>query len=118
MKRIYYLSTCSTCKNILREKDTSGFEMVDIKKQAIEADVLDKIAEKSGSYKHFFNTRAQKLKDLTPEMRPVSEKDIRKLILSDYTYLRRPLVIADDIIVAGSDKHALQQIEQLFSSMT
>ena len=45
MKKIYYLSTCSTCAAILKETGIAkkGFEMQDIKTEKITAKQLDEM---------------------------------------------------------------------------
>ena len=43
MKKVYYLSTCSTCKRIMSELDLTDFEQQDIKSQSITSVQLEEI---------------------------------------------------------------------------
>ena len=44
----------------------------------------------------------------------LGETDYRQLILSDYTFLKRPVIIIDQRIFIGSDKNTLQQLKEHF----
>jgi arsenate reductase len=49
MKRVFYLSTCSTCQRIIKSLTLpSDIVLVDIKKTPITAVELDFIAQKTG----------------------------------------------------------------------
>ena len=114
MHRIYYLSTCDTCKKILQLINIEKFELIDVKQKHIEEAVLDKVAQQLGSYNSLLNTRAQKLKSLPPDEKPATESEYKKLILSDYTFLKRPLIIADEDLFAGNDKFTITQLVSKF----
>ena len=51
--------------------------------------------------------RAQKLKEMTDDKKPVKEADFKKLILKEYTFLKRPAAIIDGEIIVGNDKIAV-----------
>ena len=42
----------------------------------------------------------------------LAEKDYRKLILEEYTFLKRPVVIINDKILIGSDKKNVEALKQ------
>jgi antitoxin (DNA-binding transcriptional repressor) of toxin-antitoxin stability system len=51
MKRIYHLSTCDNCRKLIKAFNPSAdFELVDIKTNSIDAQTLDFLKEKVGSY--------------------------------------------------------------------
>ena len=61
MKRIYHLSSCNTCQRIIKELNPSKeVELIDIKKENIDAKTLDWLKEKVGSYEQLFSRRAVK----------------------------------------------------------
>jgi arsenate reductase (glutaredoxin) len=113
MRKIYFLSTCDTCKKILKTLNTENAELVDVRYTPITEDELDSAAQISGSYESLFNKRAQKLKIMKSEEKPVSEADFRKLILSDYTFMKRPLAFIDNQVIAGNDKDTVTKLIQL-----
>lgn len=103
MNKGFYLSTCSTCTRILKELDLpQGFELQDIKQKNISEEELDEAAGIIGSYLHLFNTRAQKLKERSIDPKSLKESELRKLILEEYTFLKRPVFIFNDAVFAGN----------------
>ena len=55
MKKIYYLSTCSTCNRIIKELNLSNdFEFQDIKSTKITEAQLNEMAKMSGSFESLF----------------------------------------------------------------
>lgn len=76
--------------------------MQDIKTQPITAEQLDEMKKLAGSYEALFSRVALKYKTLDPK--PATEKEYRKLILSEYTFLKRPVAIIGDQIFIGNSK--------------
>jgi len=102
MKRIYHLSTCDNCRKLIKAFNPSAdFELVDIKTNSIDASTLDFLKEKVGSYEALFSKRAVKYKTLNLKDKNLSELDFRKLILEEYTFLKRPVLIDDEKVVVG-----------------
>ena len=102
MKRIYHLSSCDNCRKLIKTFNPSAdFELVDIKTNSIDAPTLDLLKEKVGSYEAIFSKRAIKYKSLGLKDKNLSEDDFRKLILEEYTFLKRPVLIDGDKVVVG-----------------
>ena len=114
MKKIYYLSTCSTCSAIIEEVGISSkdFEMQDIKTEKITAKQLDEMKKMAGSYEALFSRRAMKYKELGLKNKRLTEKDYRNYILEEYTLLKRPVVIIDDKIFTGSEKKTVEGLKK------
>ena len=110
MNKIYYLSSCSTCVRIINELgiNESNFEMQDIKKQNINEQQLDAIAKKVGSYEKLFSKRAMKYKALGLKDKNLQEKDFRKYMLEEYTFLSRPFIIIDGEPFIGNSKKVVE----------
>ena len=109
MRKIYHLSTCSTCQRIIKELNgAAGFEMQDIKEENIEANVLDDLASKLGSYEALFSKRAMKYRSLGLNEMNLSDSDIRKWILKEYTFLKRPVIFIDDEVFVGNAKKTVE----------
>ncbi len=106
MKKIYHLSTCSTCQAIIKETkpEKKGFLLQDIKSEKITPAQLDEMKKLAGTYEALFSRRALKYKEMGLKDKKLEEKDYRKLILDEYTFLKRPVVILDKSIFAGSEK--------------
>jgi arsenate reductase len=112
MKKIYCLSTCSTCARILDEigAEKKGFSLQDIKTEKITPAQLDEMKEKAGSYEALFSRRALKYKELGLKDKHLSEKDYRKLILDEYTFLKRPVALVGGKIFVGSEKKTVEAL--------
>lgn len=110
MKRIYHLSSCSTCQRILKEINPSAdVELIDIKVQNIDAETLDWIKSKVGSYEALFSKRAMKFKSLGLNQMQLTEADYRKYMLEEYTFLKRPFIIFGEQVFIGN---AAKEVEK------
>lgn len=109
MKKIYHLSTCKTCQRVIAElSGGAGFELQDIKTEAITSDQLSEMYELAGSYEALFSRRAMKYRSMGLHEIELDEADYRKYILEEYTFLKRPVIIIDDAIFIGSAKKQVQ----------
>lgn len=116
MQKIYYLSTCSTCARILKEwgKGIRSFELQDIKTQPITPAQLDEMKKLSGSYESLFSRIALKYRALKLGEKNLGEKDYRKYILEEYTFLKRPVLInGSNIFIGNSPKNVAAAKESL-----
>lgn len=114
MKKIYYLSTCSTCNRIIKDLGLeSSFEYQDIKTNKITEAQLDQMAKMSGSYESLFSRRAMKFKALGLGNKDLSENDIKSLILDEYTFLKRPVIIIGENIFVGNAKKTIEAAAEL-----
>ena len=103
MKKLYYLKSCGTCLRIIKELGgLEGFVFQNIKEQNIDAAELDALARKVGSYEQLFSKRAMKYKSLGLAQKQLSEKDYRKYILEEYTFLKRPVIVSGDQVFVGN----------------
>ncbi len=114
MKKIYCLSTCSTCSRILGEigAEEKGFALQDIKTERISPQQLDELKEKVGSYEALFSRRSLKYKELGLKDQVLTEKDYRKLILEEYTFLKRPVVLLGRQVFVGSEKKTVAALKE------
>lgn len=116
MKKIYHLESCSTCKRIIKELNNGkGFELQNIKAEKITAAQLDELAKMAGSYEALFSRRAMKYRELGLQDKTLDEKDYRKLILEEYTFLKRPVIIIGDDIFIGNAKKTIEAAKQLLN---
>lgn len=104
MKKIYHLSSCSTCKRIMSELPMESFEKQDIKTQAITEDQLDEMKNLAGSYEALFSRVAMKYRSMGLNEMDLKEDDYRRYILQEYTFLKRPVFLIDGQIFIGNSK--------------
>jgi arsenate reductase len=112
MKKVYFLKTCDTCKRILKEVNTDGFELQNIKENSITASQLEEIYALSGSYEALFNKRARLYASLGLKDKNLSENDFKKHLLEEYTFLKRPVFIVDEDIFIGNSKKVIESLKE------
>jgi len=115
MKKIYYLSTCDTCKRIisdlgLKEK---GFVFQDIKTEKITSEQLEEIKNLAGSYEALFSRVARKYKELGLSKQNLSETDYKTYILEEYTFLKRPVICIENKVFVGNTKSVIEAVKQV-----
>lgn len=110
MRKIYYLSSCDTCKRILGQiPNLETFELQDIKKEPVTADQLQELYTTVGSYEKLFNKRAQLYKTRGLKDQNLIEEDYKNLILEQYTFLNRPVIVIDEAIFVGNSKKVVEE---------
>jgi arsenate reductase (glutaredoxin) len=115
MKKIYHLGNCTTCQVIIKETkiDKAGFDMQDIKFEKITPVQIDAMKKMAGSYEALFSRRAMKYKEMGLKDKALTEKDYRQLILDEYTFLKRPVVIINEKIFIGSEKKNVAELKKV-----
>lgn len=106
-KKVYYLSTCGTCKRIMNEVGVGeDFEQQNIKTEKITNEQLEEMQQLAGSYEALFSRVSRKYKELGLKDKTLTEDDYKKFILDEYTFLKRPVfIIGDEIFIGNSKKN-------------
>ncbi|MFT6865284.1 MAG: arsenate reductase [Cyclobacteriaceae bacterium] len=113
MKKIYYLSTCSTCQRIMKDLAIGAdFIRQDIRSEKITGEQLDEMKNLSGSYEALFSRVALKYKSLGLKDKQLREEDYQNYILEEYTFLKRPVFIIDNEIFIGNSKKNVEAVIQ------
>jgi len=111
LKKVYHLSTCSTCKRIISELGIGEeFQYQDIKNELITEKQLDNMKSLAGSYESLFSRTARKYRELGLKEQKLSETDYKSYILAEYTFLKRPVFIVDKEIFIGNSKKTIEAI--------
>lgn len=113
MKKIYHLSNCGTCQRILNEvPKLKSFELQDIKAEPLTPKQLDELKEMAGNYEALFSKIAMKYRSMGLNEMKLTEKDYRKYILEEYTFLKRPtIVIGKQVFVGSAPKTVKAMVE-------
>ena len=111
MKKVYFLKTCDTCRRILNEVNTEGFELQNIKENPVNETQLAEMYALSGSYEELFNKRARLYKSMDLKNQDLSEDDYKKYLLEEYTFLKRPVFIVDKEIYIGNSKKVIESLK-------
>jgi len=115
MKKIYYLKTCDTCKRILKQISLDGFELQEIKTQPITVKQLEEMHGLSKTYEALFSRRSKKYAAMDLKNQILTEKDYKQLILEEYTFLKRPVILVDDTIFIGNAKKNVEALLKFFN---
>ena len=119
MKSVYFLSTCSTCQRILKLLNLpSDISLIDIKQTNIDGEALDKIAGMAGSYEQLFSKKAMKYKALGYVKLSLSKIEYRNIILEEYTFLRRPVIVYDEFFSIGNSKEEVNKAIAFFENLS
>ena len=112
MKKIYHLKTCDTCKRILNQLNLNGVDLQEIKTELITIKQLEEMYVLSKSYEALFSKRAKKYKEMDLKNQTLSEDDYKQLILSEYTFLKRPVAIIDEKIFIGNFQKNIEALKK------
>ena len=114
MKKAFTLPTCKTCQRIFDDinPELKGCEIVNIKESGISPADLDAMKNLTGSYEALFSRRAMKFRSLGLAEKSLSERDYRTLILGEYTFLKRPVFLFDDLVTVGSRKTEVEKARE------
>ncbi|MBX2979461.1 MAG: hypothetical protein KF905_09215 [Flavobacteriales bacterium] len=100
---IYHLANCGTCQRILKEiPNLKKFTLREIKSEPITAKEIDELKKLAGSYEALFSRVAMKYRSMGLNEMTLTEKDYRKYILEEYTFLKRPTMVIGEQIFIGS----------------
>lgn len=115
MKKVYYLSTCNTCKRIMNDlKIGDDFVQQDIKTTPITEQQLAEMKNLAGSYEALFSRVARKYKELGLKDQELGEEDYRRYLLEEYTFLKRPVFIIGDKIFIGNSKKTVEALVEAY----
>jgi arsenate reductase len=91
------------------------FELQDIKVENIDANTLDWLKEKVGSYEALFSKKAMKFRSMGLHEKQLTEDDYRNYLLQEYTFLKRPFIINEDEVFIGNAKSEIAAAKESFS---
>jgi arsenate reductase len=88
----------------------------EIKSNPITPEELEEIKKHFSSYEELFNKRAVKFRSI--DSSSFDDTDYKKLLLSDYTFLKRPVLLFDDKAFSGNSKAVVTQMSLYLESAT
>jgi len=110
LKKIYHLKTCSTCAKILKQiPHLETFVLQDIKTEPMTEAHFMEMHKMAGSYEALFSRYATLYKERGLKDKPLTEADYKSLILEHYTFLKRPVIIAEDKIFIGNKPKTVEE---------
>jgi arsenate reductase len=115
MRKIYHLSSCSTCQKIIKDLKLKkkNFVFQDIKTEKITSPQLNEMIEMAGSIDPLFSTKAIKYRELGLKDKKLTANEKKNFILDEYTFLKRPAIIIDSEIFIGSSPETISQVRSI-----
>ncbi len=95
---------------ILKQLPADKFQLIDIKTHPLHVNQLEHLKALAGSYEALFSRKAKKYKEMDLKSQNLSETDYRRLLLDEYTFLKRPVIIIEQEIFVGSEKKNLEKL--------
>jgi arsenate reductase len=93
-------------------KPGKDFVMQDIKTEPITPLQIDEMKKMAGSYEALFSRIALKFRGWGLNKMKLNEKDYRKYILEEYTFLKRPVFIVGDKIFIGNSPKNIAAVKE------
>ena len=93
-------------------KPLEGFQLQDIKTEAISPLQLEQMKELAGSYEALFSKRARMFKEKGLADKTLTEPDFKHWILQHYTFLKRPVIISGSDIFIGNSKKTVEAAKE------
>lgn len=112
--KVWYLSTCSTCRRILQEVDLndSNAELINIKTTPLTEIELEDMKSFTGSYRDLINGRSAQFRSMDKKAKDLTEEEARELLLKHYAFLKRPVVRINDDYFIGNSKRNVQALQE------
>lgn len=123
MKKIYFISTCTTCTNIIKTWNINeSIKKIDLKKHPLKESDLEELFNISKSYESLFNKRAILFREMKKKLKKINEKDYKKMLLSHYSFLKRPVLLINEKLFIGNSKETVNkaalEIKSVFNLKT
>jgi len=113
MNFFLHLSTCSTCKRIIKELNLpDNVDIIDIKKFPMTLTQIEKLKTKKGSYKSLINNRAQLFKQLNIDTKKLTEDKAKELLNDHYTFLKRPVLVYKGKVFVGNSREEIESAKK------
>lgn len=110
-KRVFYLQNCDTSRNVIKQADLGDdFDYQDLKKNPLTEKQLDELAVLAGSYEALFSRHSREYHKRKLKEKYLNECDYRRLILENYTFLKRPVIVYKNHAYIGAGKKVVNQL--------
>lgn len=109
---LYWLPNCSTCQKaekFLGNQNAKVAEFHNIKENTLSREEIEKLAEKVGGADKLFSRRAIKYREMKLNERELSEDEMLDLMSSEYTFIKRPVLVSGESAIAGFSEKSYKE---------
>jgi len=93
-------------------KIDDSFEQQNIKENKITKKQLEEMKQLAGSYEALFSRKAMLFRSMGLHEKQLTENDYKKLILEQYTFLKRPVILINNQIFIGNTKATIEKARE------
>jgi arsenate reductase len=100
----YWLPECTTCQKAKRRLDyhrVAPTNFRDIKREPLDRPEINRLAALIGGAENLFSRRSVKYRELGLKDKTLSDDEMLDLMASEYTFLKRPILVVGDRAIAG-----------------
>jgi arsenate reductase len=100
----YWLPNCTTCQKARRRLDYHRVAVTkfrDIKQEPLLRAEIEGLARMLGGAENLFSRRSNKYRELELKDVTLSENEMLDLMADEYTFLKRPILVAGNTVIAG-----------------
>lgn len=101
---LYWLPNCSTCQKaekFLESRNVKISEFRNLKENPLSREEVEKLAGRVGGADKLFSRRAIKYREMKLNERELSENEMLDLMSSEYTFIKRPVLVSNTKAIAG-----------------
>lgn len=112
---LYWLPNCSTCKKaaqFLENQNVKISEFRNLKENPLSREEVEKLAAKVGGASELFSRRAVKYREMKLQSRELSGEEMLDLMASEYTFIKRPVLVSGDNAIAGFSEKRYKEFLQ------
>ncbi len=112
---LYWLPNCSTCKKAVRFLENQNVKITDfhnLKENPLTREEVEKLAEKVGGAGELFSRRAIKYREMKLNERELSDVEMLDLMASEYTFIKRPVLVFGEKEIAGFSEKSYKEFLQ------
>jgi arsenate reductase len=109
---LYWLPNCSTCKKAdayLKDNNQQVVEYRDVKAQPLSGSEIKSLAKLVGGIDNLFSRRSRKYRELGLHECELGEDEMLDLMASEYTFIKRPVLVDDGRAIAGFTSRTYDQ---------
>jgi arsenate reductase len=96
----------------MSQLNLENFNKIDIKNNPLTEPQLLELYVITESYEELFNKRAIKFRQQGLNKKDLTENDYKKLLLEEYTFLKRPVFLINGELYLGNAKKTVTQLKE------
>ena len=112
---LYWLPNCSTCKKAAQFLENQNIKINDfrnLKEDPLSREEVENLAEQIGSADELFSRRAIKYREMKLNERELSETEILDLMVTEYAFIKRPVLVSGKRAIAGFSEKKYKEFLQ------